>query len=236
MLLPKRALTDHDLQQAARQLRIPHFRGVFLRDTLPSKVRNTESGIVNLDDSRGPGTHWVAYKKKGPVVHYFDSLGNLRPPNELVSYLCSGPGTRIHYNVKRYQRPNTWNCGHLCLQFLYKYPLSTSNRPSKMTLRKKRRCPRRKGTGLVRHAGQKKRACPPRGAGLRRRRRGRGPPQVSKIPDVLLPFFPLGGPMSLTDKALQKRIDTRYAQVQALQRKMRKRKRLMKNGLQVVSL
>jgi len=43
-----------------------------------------ESGIVNLDDARGSGTHWVAYAKRGDYVIYFDSFGNLRPPKELV--------------------------------------------------------------------------------------------------------------------------------------------------------
>jgi len=164
MALPNRALTDEDLRRAARRLRIPHFRGVFLRDTLPRKVHQQERGIVNLDDSKGPGTHWVAYIKNDAQVKYFDSYGNLRPPKELTSYLCTSPGTRIQYNTKRYQRPNTWNCGHLALEFLYKYP--------KMPFKKRSRRTRRRrplGIGLVRHKGQKKRRS---GAGIKRRPRG----------------------------------------------------------------
>lgn len=33
--LPRRALTDQDLIYFARKLEIPHFRGVFMRDTPP---------------------------------------------------------------------------------------------------------------------------------------------------------------------------------------------------------
>ena len=56
--LPKRALTDADLLKYARALKIPNFRGVFMRDALPSGgPRYRESAIINLDDKDGPGTH-----------------------------------------------------------------------------------------------------------------------------------------------------------------------------------
>lgn len=45
----------------AKQL--PNFRGIFMRDDLPLKIRKNECGIVNLDISSGPGTHWTAYVK-----------------------------------------------------------------------------------------------------------------------------------------------------------------------------
>ena len=74
-----------------------------------------ESAIVNLDRMTGPGTHWVAYKKRGRRVLYFDSYGNLPPPPELVTYLVGVD--KIEYNPKRYQM-SSYNCGHLCLKFL----------------------------------------------------------------------------------------------------------------------
>ncbi|GLH12968.1 PRO [Gryllus bimaculatus] len=44
-------------------LKIPHFRGVFMRDELPRKPRaERECGDVNLDDVSGDGTHFVAYR------------------------------------------------------------------------------------------------------------------------------------------------------------------------------
>jgi hypothetical protein len=88
-----------------------------MRNRLPKQIKTNESGIVNLDDYKGPGTHWVAYKKKGNNVRYFDSYGNLPPPRELLRYLC-GKGRIIEYNDKTYQQANEWNCGHLCLEFL----------------------------------------------------------------------------------------------------------------------
>ena len=94
---------------------IPHFRGVFMVDTLPKNSRQLECGIVNLDKSSGPGTHWVAYWKNRNKVEYFDSYGNLQPPKELIKYL----GEKITYNKTRFQKFNSYNCGHLCLKFLY---------------------------------------------------------------------------------------------------------------------
>lgn len=88
-----------------------------MRDTLPKGgPRKNESGVVNLDRGDGPGTHWVAYKKRGDRTEYFDSYGNLSPPKEIYRYL----GSNIFYNRDRYQNMGGVNCGHLCLRFLLK--------------------------------------------------------------------------------------------------------------------
>lgn len=77
-MIPRKPLDNYELMRYARDLGIPHFRGVFMRDSLPRTLpRKYESGIVNLDSTKGPGTHWVAYKKRGNNVKYFDSFGNL---------------------------------------------------------------------------------------------------------------------------------------------------------------
>lgn len=92
-----------------------------MRDNLPnSGPRLNESVIVNLDSIDGPGTHWVAYKKRGGVVTYFDSFGDLPPPRELILYLRKGSKSadKIYYNYERQQNFNTVWCGHLCLKFL----------------------------------------------------------------------------------------------------------------------
>ncbi|KAJ8916384.1 hypothetical protein NQ315_014594 [Exocentrus adspersus] len=117
--LPKRPLTDLDLIKYAKMLKIPNFKGVFMRDTLPdSKMAlQKECAILNLDSNTNKGTHWVAYSKNGNMVQYFDSFGALKPPIKLVRYL---KGCRIIYNNDQYQRYNQVNCGHLCLEFLYK--------------------------------------------------------------------------------------------------------------------
>lgn len=112
-MLPKRALTNIDILNFGKNIK--DFRGVFMRDNLPKKIKSKECGIVNLDSAKNIGSHWVAYIKKGNYAEYFDSFGNLRPPKELIKYLNT---ENIVYNYSRFQKFNSVNCGHLCIQFL----------------------------------------------------------------------------------------------------------------------
>lgn len=113
--LPHGATTNIQLLQLTKKLKIPNFRGVFMRTNLPSKIRKNECGIVNLDHADGPGTHWVAYVKRDKNILYFDSYGNLRPPQELIRYFALN---NVMYNHDKYQRDKSNNCGQLCLNFL----------------------------------------------------------------------------------------------------------------------
>ena len=56
LVIPKHALTNQELSRYAACLKIPFFRGVFMKDALPAKVWKNETGIVNLDNTDGPGT------------------------------------------------------------------------------------------------------------------------------------------------------------------------------------
>lgn len=117
--MPNRALSNKDIIRWALLLKIPNFRGVFMRDLLPFKIKEIETGVVNLDGNSGKGTHWVCYTKNGPRVQYFDSFGNLKPPVELQRYFNSGPyQTEVSYNYFPLQTEDEVNCGHLCLDFL----------------------------------------------------------------------------------------------------------------------
>ena len=113
LVLPNKPLSNIELLEAARKLKIPNFRGVSLRDTLPKKPKKKECGILNLDDTSGLGTHWVAWYKNEAEKNYFDSYG-LQPPNELIDYLHSP----ILYNTEQIQPKDQVFCGHLCLYVL----------------------------------------------------------------------------------------------------------------------
>ena len=113
LVLPNKPLSNLELLEAARKLRIPNFRGVNLRDTLPKRPKRKECGILNLDDTTGSGTHWVAWYKNGAEKKYFDSYG-LQPPNELVAYFRSP----ILYNTEQIQPKDQVFCGHLCIYVL----------------------------------------------------------------------------------------------------------------------
>lgn len=115
-MLPKnKPLSELDILKFSKNLSC--FRGVFMRDKLPTHVFKNECAIINLDEFKGSGTHWVCYYKKNNCVYYFDSYGNLRPPLELINYL--GSRVKILYNYKRHQNYDTIICGHLCIRFLY---------------------------------------------------------------------------------------------------------------------
>ena len=111
--LPYEALSNFDLIDAAKDLKIKCFRGVYLMDTIPGKPNNKECGILNLDSSGGPGTHWIAWYKNGNNKIYFDSYG-IQPPKEIIKYLGKG----INYNTDQLQPRGEVFCGHLCLHVL----------------------------------------------------------------------------------------------------------------------
>ena len=118
IIIENKALSNHELIEYIKQLKIKHFRGVFMRDDLPKKKRTKECGIVNLADSLSDGTHWVCYFNNLPSAaaqeqnYYFDSYG-LPPPLEIVEYL----GENLEYNIYQIQKSGQI-CGHLCLYFL----------------------------------------------------------------------------------------------------------------------
>lgn len=114
--LKHRPLTNIDILKLTKNL--PHFRGCFMRNTLPKRCNKRECGVINLDDKDGPGTHWVSYYKKDDgTCYYFDSFGDLPPCKEFIDYV--GDRCKILYNYKRKQTFNSIICGHLCLKFLY---------------------------------------------------------------------------------------------------------------------
>ena len=115
VVLPNKALTNEELMVAVKKLKIPYFRGVFLRDTLPQKPKINECGIFNLDDLYGSGTHWVFWWRRTPLVYYFDSFG-LTPPNEFIDY--SGADVNVFYTTEQIQPRDQVFCGHLCLYVL----------------------------------------------------------------------------------------------------------------------
>lgn len=115
--IPDQPLTNFDLIEYVGELNIPHFRGIFMRDTLPKIPHGIECGIVNLNTSLENGSHWTCYFKNGKTRIYFDSFGQITPL-EIQIYLKtkheSGLGV-IQRNTDIVQPINTHICGHLCL-------------------------------------------------------------------------------------------------------------------------
>jgi len=110
IVFPNKPLSNFEIDDAVKKIGLKNFRGVFLRDTLPKKPKRNESAIMNLDDTSGNGTHWVAWFKRGNDKFYFDSFG-FPPLTELESYLNRG----VFYPTEQIQLRQEVICGHLCL-------------------------------------------------------------------------------------------------------------------------
>ena len=121
VVLSNKPLSNLKIIDAAKNLSLDGFRGVFLRDTHPTKTKLNECGILSLDSSSGDGTHWVMWFKKGKNKFYFDSYG-VQPPSELITYLKSP----IFYNSERVQHNGEMVCEHLCLFVLTQLSLGNN--------------------------------------------------------------------------------------------------------------
>ena len=109
-------MSNFDLLNWVKKLGIKHFRGVYSRDALPTKILKNEVGIINLDSQIGSGTHWVAYRNGKNVAEYFDSFG-LIMPNEVMKYLMTS-GKQIFYSGDEIQERDSILCGYWCLYYL----------------------------------------------------------------------------------------------------------------------
>ena len=114
-------LSNYDILNWASEMKIPYFKGVFMRDELLKKQRPAirECWILNHASSHTDGSHWCALVKIYNKAYYFDSFGKLPPPLEVLRYL--GGNIELYYNTKRYQNYGTTICGHLCLKFLHDF-------------------------------------------------------------------------------------------------------------------
>ena len=115
--IPNKSLDNFEIIEYVKKLHIPNFRGVFMRDTLPSTPHKDECGIVNFNTSEESGSHWVCYYKKRTNRIYFDSYGQITPI-EIQNYLKKEKEKGlpvINRNTDIVQTFNTYICGHLCL-------------------------------------------------------------------------------------------------------------------------
>ena len=119
VILPQGTLYDGEILRYAEMLKIPDFRGVKMRDELPSKPHRNECGILNFNTHEQQGSHWVCWFKSGNDRYYFDSFGEI-PPLELLTYLKTYEEMKDNLPVIRQsavtvQHYQSNECGSLCL-------------------------------------------------------------------------------------------------------------------------
>ena len=81
VVLPNKPLSNLEIIDAAKKTSLYGIRGVFLRDTLPTKTKLNECGILNLDPSSGDDTHWIMWLKNVRI----SSFSIVMECNHLVS-------------------------------------------------------------------------------------------------------------------------------------------------------
>ena len=86
-----RPLSNFDIIDLCKKLKITNFRGCFMRDEISSLKSSKENNrdecfIMNTDDSNSSGTHWTAVNISNGTTFYFDSYG-LEPTLEIKKIL-----------------------------------------------------------------------------------------------------------------------------------------------------
>jgi hypothetical protein len=115
-------LSNFEIINKCKELKIKNFTGVFMRDELKGKSSKNECLILNHDDSSNAGTHWTClFIKKargliGGVAFYFDSFG-LDPPLEVIDY-CKG--LERYCSTFKIQEYDEVICGHYSVYMLYR--------------------------------------------------------------------------------------------------------------------
>ena len=110
-------LSNFQIIDICKELKIKNFKGVFMRDELgkvDTKFHKNECMVINIDHSRNEGSHWTCLFIKNSISYYFDSYG-FPPPAEVVNY-CSEPR---YYNSFQIQKDNEVICAHYCIYMLY---------------------------------------------------------------------------------------------------------------------
>ena len=92
----------------------PRFNGVFSRDSLPNTIKNG-AYVINLDEYRNIGTHWVALYVNNKTIIYFDSFGIEHIPREIMKFIDR---KNIMTNIYRTQAYDSIMCGYFCIGFI----------------------------------------------------------------------------------------------------------------------
>ena len=93
------------------------FGGVLALDQLPIRATKT-CYVINLDESREPGSHWVAvYFGRSGIGEYFDSYGLSPYPITIRNFLNDNIVTWKYYS-RQLQYVRTSVCGQYCSFYL----------------------------------------------------------------------------------------------------------------------
>ena len=114
------ALDNFQLDEIGKRLIKPNFCGVYAYDQYPIHKEDCTYSIINTDNSRQPGTHWIGVYKKDKTLYIFDSFGRFSK-NILKKFVKShvAEGYKIvDINHTSDQGNNQQDCGLRCITTL----------------------------------------------------------------------------------------------------------------------
>ena len=112
MLLPLHPLTNIEISEYYKnELK---FNGVYSRNNLPKAIKK-EAYLINLDEYKNTGTHWIALFVKPKYTVSFDSFGIEHIPKEINKFIGNND---IKSNIFRIQAYDSIMCGYFCIEFL----------------------------------------------------------------------------------------------------------------------
>ena len=110
--MPPHPLTNFEIQKYYENE--PRFNGVFSRDNLLKKIKDG-AYVINLDEHKDTGTHWIAlFCKKNEIV-YFDSFDVEHIPEEIKRFIGN---KNIKANIFHVQGNDSIMCGYFCIGFI----------------------------------------------------------------------------------------------------------------------
>ena len=111
----------------------PRFNGVFSRDNLPNNNNNNNNNnnikhgayVINPDEYRDIGPHWVAVHVNNRTATYFDSFGVEHIPKEIMEFIdneqsssAQARNKNIITNIYRIQAYDSIMFGYFCIGFI----------------------------------------------------------------------------------------------------------------------
>ena len=109
--MPPHALTNFEIQKYYQNE--PTFNGVYPRNNLPKMKDGVY--VINLDEFKSIGTHWIALYVNPENVTYFHSFGVEHNPKEIRKFIGNKNVKTIIYRIQAY---DSIICGYFYIRFL----------------------------------------------------------------------------------------------------------------------
>ena len=108
--MPPHPLTNFEIQQYYQNK--PKFNGVYSRNNLP-KIKDG-AYLINSDEFKSIGAHWIALYVNAENVTYFDSFGVEHIPKQLRKFIGNKTITTNIYRMQAYDSM----CRCFCIGFI----------------------------------------------------------------------------------------------------------------------